>query len=203
MLSMTGSAVIRSGLLLTIKICAFLLTGSAVLMAALVDSMVDVVASLIAHFVKPREHYAEHQLALIQASWIVMGGLLVIIHSVREFDKPVEMAMVGVVILLITLIIDGSIVRQLRKSTNPVIVGLSEDIKADMTNAFGGLFALGLITLGFPMMVDKLVAIVISVFLIIKGTKLFLDNMDEASRDHMASHKPGEGGVISPLDYER
>lgn len=193
-MSQTKAAVIRSTFLLGVKIGAFLLTGSAVLLAALVDSMVDVVASLIAHIVKPREHHEEHQLALIQASWIIMGGILVLIESIRTIHEPVDLAGAGVVILLVTLLVDGSIVRKLT-DPSPVVQGLKEDIKADMMNSAGGLVTLMLIVLGFPSMVDKLGAIVISVFLIIKGLKLFSANMEEASKDHLAEHKPGEGGV--------
>jgi ferrous-iron efflux pump FieF len=199
----TQSAVIRSAILLAIKIGAFLLTGSAVLMAALVDSMVDVVASLIAHVVKPREHYQQHQLALIQASWIIMGGLIVITQSIREFHQPVDMALAGIIILVVTLVIDSSIVRKLNGSGNPVVIGLKEDIKADMSNSAGGLVALALIAVGFPMVVDKLAAITISVFLIIKGLKLFCENMEAASVDHAASHKLGEGGVERSHDGVR
>jgi divalent metal cation (Fe/Co/Zn/Cd) transporter len=104
------------------------------------------------------------------------------------------MASIGIAILALTLIIDGSIVRKLT-DPSPVVQGLKEDIKADMTNSAGGLVTLALIMAGFPMMVDKIGAMIISVFLIIKGVKLFNENMEAASADHQAEHKLGEGGV--------
>ena len=180
----TKSAVMRSTFLLGIKIGAFFLTGSAVLLAALIDSMVDVVASLIAHFVKPQEHHETHQLAIIQNAWIFMGGIVVLIESIKAFSEPVDMALTGVLILAITLAVDGTIVRNLNKETNPVVKGLAEDIKADMTNSVGGLVALTAITMGAPMYVDKVIAIVISLFLIKKGLTLAHENLVEASEDH-------------------
>jgi ferrous-iron efflux pump FieF len=117
----TRSAVIRSSILLLIKTVAYTATGSVVLMAALVDSMVDVVASIIAHVVKPKEHHEYHQLAMIQALWIMLGGLMVFVQAYREYSEPVDMALVGVAILVITLVIDGSIVRKL-DSSDPVYV---------------------------------------------------------------------------------
>ena len=195
MASATRTAVIRSAGLLGVKTAAFLLTGSAVLLAGMVDSVVDVVASMIAHIVKPKEHHAEHQLALIQAIWIVAGGALVLVESVRGLHEPVEMAVAGMGIMVLTLIVDGTIVRKLVADPNPVVHGLAEDIKADMTNAAGGLVALTLIAVGAPMVVDKYMAIVISLYLIVKGIRLFVDNMDEATRDHEAEHKNEQGGV--------
>jgi ferrous-iron efflux pump FieF len=197
------SAVIRSLALLVVKIAAFLATGSAVLLAGMIDSLVDVVASLIAYVIKPREHHEEHQLAMIQAFWIVSGGLIVMVESVHGFNEEVDLAMVGIGILLLTLVVDGTIVRKLSKNTSPVVHGLAEDIKADMTNSFGGLVALTAIAMGAPMQVDKIIAIIISIALIIKGAKLAHDNLVEASQDHASEHKPGEGGVASELDYAR
>jgi divalent metal cation (Fe/Co/Zn/Cd) transporter len=194
-MSATRSAVIRSLGLLGVKVGAFLLTGSAVLLAGMVDSLVDVAASLIAYMVKPKEHHVEHQLALIQAFWICAGGLLVLVESIRGLHEPVEMATTGVAILVLTLTVDGTIVRKLAKDANPVVQGLAEDIKADMTNSVGGLVALVAIALGAPMMVDKLVAIVISVFLIVKGAKLFDEHMIEASTDHAHEHVDEVEGV--------
>ena len=197
------SAVIRSIALLVVKIAAFLATGSAVLLAGMIDSFVDVIASLIAYIIKPKEHYEEHQLALIQAFWIIAGGLIVLVESVRGFNEPVELATVGIAIVALTLVVDATIVRKLSKNNSPVVRGLAEDIKADMTNSFGGLFALTVIALGAPMQVDKVVAIVISIMLIIKGSKFALENITEGSEDHLATHKLGEGGVPSELDYAR
>jgi ferrous-iron efflux pump FieF len=196
----TKSAVIRSSFLLSVKAIAFIATGSAVLMAALLDSIVDVIASLIAHVLKPKDHHESHQIALIQAFWIVAGGLIVMVESLKSLDEPVEMATVGIAILVLTLVIDASIIRKLNKDKDPVVHGLVEDIKADVTNSIGGLTALTLIAIGAPMVVDKVIAIVISVFLIVKGARLFMDNMIEASEDHKEEHEHNhevEGGFES------
>jgi divalent metal cation (Fe/Co/Zn/Cd) transporter len=194
-MSHTKAAVIRSAALLGLKVGAFTVTGSAALMASMLDSFVDVAASLIAHVVKPKDHHEEHQLALIQAFWIFAGGVVVLAETFKAFNEPVDMAFAGVAILAITLVVDASIVRKLSKDKNPVVIGLSEDIKADMTNSAGGLIALTAIAIGAPMYVDKLMAIVISVFLIMKGVKLFHDNMTEATIDHDNEHPDYEEGV--------
>ena len=197
------SAVIRSVGLLIVKIAAFMLTGSAVLLAAMIDSFADVIASLIVYVIKPTEHHEEHQLALIQNFWIIAGGAIILIESIREFHAPVELATTGIAILLLTLVVDFTIVRQLSKNKSPIVVGLAEDIKADILNTTGGLFALTFIAMGFPEHLDKLVAILISLSLMYKGIILAHENMVEGSLDHAKSHKFGEGGVLSPLDYAR
>lgn len=193
-MSATKSAVIRSSGLLALKVSAFFLTGSAALMASMIDSIVDVLASFIAHYVKPKEHHAEHQLALIQSGWIVMGGVIVLLESIKGFHEPVELASVGVAILAITVIVDMTIVKKLSKDTNPVVKGLAEDIKADLMNSAGGIAALSLIALGAPFIVDKLFAIVISIVLIVKGLRMLNDNVTEASEDHDAEHVDSEEG---------
>jgi divalent metal cation (Fe/Co/Zn/Cd) transporter len=184
----TRSAVIRSAALLGVKAAAYLTTGSAVLLAGMVDSIVDLVASLIAHLVKPKSHYEEHQLALIQNAWIFLGGLIVAIETLKHLDEPVEMASVGIAILVLTVVVDYSIVRKLKKETNPVVVGLKEDIMADLTSSAGGIIALTVIALGAPMMVDKVIAIAIAVALMVKGARLFIENMEAAAQDHQADH---------------
>lgn len=184
----TRSAVIRSAALLGVKAAAFLTTGSAVLLAGMVDSVVDLVASLIAHLVKPKSHYEEHQLALVQNAWIFLGGLLVALETLKHLHEPVEMAYAGIAILVLTVAVDATIVRKLRKETNPVVVGLKEDIIADITSSAGGILALAIISMGAPMVVDKIIAIFIAIALMVKGLRLFMENMEAAARDHQAEH---------------
>lgn len=184
----TKSAVIRSAGLLSVKAGAFFATGSAVLLAGMVDSAVDVVASLIAHVVKPKSHHEEHQLALIQNAWIFLGGLLVAVETLRHLDGEVEMATLGIAIMLLTLTVDFTIVRKLRSATNPVVKGLKEDILADMLSSAGGLIALTIIALGAPMVVDKVIAMVIAIALMFKGAHLFMENLHEASIAHQELH---------------
>jgi len=184
----TRSAVIRSAGLLGIKSGAFVATGSTVLLAGMVDSMVDVVASLIAHVLKPKTRHEEHQIALVQSFWIFGGGLLVLVEALKHLNSEVEMATVGIAILLLTVFVDMTIIRQLQHDKSPVIIGLKEDIKADVTNSLGGLFALTVIALGAPMIVDKVVAIAISIFLIGKGLHMFHENMIAASEAHEDHH---------------
>jgi divalent metal cation (Fe/Co/Zn/Cd) transporter len=154
----------------------------------MIDSMVDVVASLIAHVLKPQTRAEEHQIALVQSFWIFAGGLLVLLEALRHMDEHVEMAAVGIAILVLTVVVDTTIIRQLRHDTNPVVIGLKEDIKADVTNSVGGLLALTVIAFGAPMIVDKVVAIVISVYLIFKGIHMFHSNMIAATEAHEDHH---------------
>ena len=67
-----------------------------------------------------------------------------------------------------------------------------------MTNSAGGLIALTVIALGAPMVVDKVVAIAISLFLIGKGARMFNDHMSEASADHAAEHVHEHEGSFEP-----
>lgn len=184
----TRAAVIRSFALLLVKATAFLATGSGALFASLLDSLVDVVASLIADKAKVKSHFEEHQLALIQAGWIIIGSIVVFLESVRGFNEPVELAGAGAAIMALTLVVDTSIVRKLAKDPSPVVQGLKADILADMSTSGVGLVALTAIAFGAPMQVDKVAAILLSGYLFVKGFKLFSENMDEASKDHEESH---------------
>lgn len=188
MTDMIKSALTRSTGLLVLKVVAFLATGSVALLAAMIDSIVDVIASLIAYTIKPAEHHAEHQVALIQSFWILAGGMIVMVESVRQFNEPVDLAYAGVIILVVTLIVDGTILRKMSGVTAPILVGLREDIRADFTNSVGAVIALSLIAIGFPSVLDKIIAMIISLVLIKKGITMCLENITEASADHMKEH---------------
>jgi divalent metal cation (Fe/Co/Zn/Cd) transporter len=187
-MSLTKATIARSIALIGVKTGAFLLTGSAVLMAGVVDSVVDLVAAIIAAVIRPVDHHSEHQLALIQNAWIAAGGFLVFTETIRHMDEGVSMATTGIAILVFALVADAIIVRMFAKVTNPVLVGLKEDIKADMLSSLTSMIALTAITLGAPMMVDKVFALAISSYLMFKGSKLFVENMDAASNDHEIEH---------------
>jgi divalent metal cation (Fe/Co/Zn/Cd) transporter len=121
--------------------------------------------------------------------------LLVAVESLKHLDAEVEMASIGVAILLLTVVVDYTIIRQLRGNPNPIIIGLREDIKADVTNSLGGLIALSVIAMGAPMVVDKVIAIFISIVLMAKGVKMFHDNMLDASQEHDDEHTAYEEGL--------
>jgi ferrous-iron efflux pump FieF len=184
----TRSAVKRSFALLAVKVTAFLVTGSGALFASMLDSLVDVVASTIADRTKVKVHFEAHQIAMIQATWIIIGSVIVFLESIKGFNAPVEMASVGAFIMALTLVVDTSIVRKLMKDPDPVVQGLKEDIMADISTSLVGLITMVAIVFGAPMQVDKIAAIALSVFLFAKGLKLFNENMVEASVDHQAEH---------------
>lgn len=179
----TRMAFMRSTALLVVKIAAFLITGSASLLASSIDSIADVVASAVAYKSRNVPHCEQHHIALIQTIWIAAGAGLVFVETLRNMNGAVEAPLAGVAILALTVVVDSAIVKQLTEK-DPIVTGLREDIKADIMTSASALIALGAVYLTGNIMIDKIMALTLSVYLIAKGIALTHENMVEASIDH-------------------
>lgn len=179
----TRMAMLRSGALLAVKVAAYAVTGSASLLASTVDSIADVGASIVAHKSRRVEHAEQHHIALIQTIWISIAASIVLYETAMNMSAGVDAPILGVAILALTVLVDGTIVKKLTNPA-PIVQGLKEDIQADITVSASALVALAAVYLTGMPIVDKIVAIVISVYLIAKGIKLTSENIIEASEDH-------------------
>lgn len=179
----TRMAMLRSSALLAVKTAAFAVTGSASLLASMIDSIADVGASMVAHKSRNLEHAEQHHVALIQTVWISIAASIVLYETAMNMSAGVDAPMLGVAILALTVIVDGTIVKKLTDPA-PIVQGLKEDIQADITVSASALIALAIVYVTGMPIVDKVVAIAISIYLIAKGVKLTLENIVDASEDH-------------------
>ena len=114
----TYASVITATVLIVVKLAAALMTGSVSVLASLVDSMMDVAASIInllaVHYsLQPpdRDHRFGHGKAeplagLVQAAFIAGSALFLILHAVDRLLHPqlINDAVVGIGVLLFAIV---------------------------------------------------------------------------------------------------
>lgn len=116
--SATYAAVGVAGVLIAVKLGAWLVTDSVSLLSSLVDSVMDVFASLInlvavRHAMQPAD--AEHRFGhgkmesvagLAQAAFIMGSGIFLIVEAVGRLVRPVELEMgaVGIGVMVFSMI---------------------------------------------------------------------------------------------------
>jgi ferrous-iron efflux pump FieF len=156
----TSASVAVSVFLVAIKFAAWLATGSVALLSSLVDSLLDVVASVVnlfavRHALEPpdREHRfghgkAEPLAALCQAAFLAGGAVLVIFEAISRIvsPAPISRATVGIVVILVSLAIDGALVlyqRYVVARTQSLAIGADElHFRSDLIVNAGVLAAL-------------------------------------------------------------
>src|SRR5262244_4083652 len=113
----SGASVVIAALLIALKFAAWLATGSVALLSSLVDSLLDIAASLInlfavRHAMSPadREHRFGHGKAeplavLGQSAFIIGSAMLLFAEAVRRliWPVPVENAPAGIAVAILSI----------------------------------------------------------------------------------------------------
>jgi ferrous-iron efflux pump FieF len=139
----TYASVAVSAILIVIKFTAWLATGSVAMLSSLVDSTLDVVASIVNLFavrqaVEPpdREHRfghgkAEPLAALGQATFLAGGALLLVFEAISRTisPEPIQRADLGLAAIVVSMILDGLLVlyqRRVIARTASLAIGADE-----------------------------------------------------------------------------
>jgi ferrous-iron efflux pump FieF len=156
----TYASVAVSAVLIAIKFAAWIATGSVAMLSSLVDSLLDVVASVVNLFavrqaLEPpdREHRfghgkAEPLAALGQAAFLGGGAMLLVFEAVSRVisPAPVTRANLGIVVIVASLLIDGALVlyqRYVVVRTASMAIGADElHFRSDLVVNTGVLAAL-------------------------------------------------------------
>jgi len=185
----TYASVTTATLLIAGKLTAALLTGSVSVLASLVDSMMDVAASIInllaVHYsLQPpdREHRFGHGKAeplhgkaeplagLAQAAFIAGSALFLILQAVNRLlhPQPLVDALVGVGVLLFAIIATGVLLafqhHVIRRTESTAIRADALHYATDLLTNAATIVALGLAMLGWPTM-DPVFAIGIALYI--------------------------------------
>jgi ferrous-iron efflux pump FieF len=194
--SATYAAVGVAGVLIAVKLGAWLVTDSVSLLSSLVDSVMDVFASLInlvavRHAMQPAD--AEHRFGhgkmesvagLAQAAFIMGSGIFLIVEAVGRLVRPVdlEMGVVGIGVMVFSMIATALLVifqRIVVRATGSVA------IKADalhyasdfLVNA-GVIVALLLVVgLGWGL-ADPIAGILVAVIIIYSAVQIVRQSID-------------------------
>jgi ferrous-iron efflux pump FieF len=160
-----------------------LLTGSISVLASLVDSMMDVAASIInllaVHYsLQPpdRDHRFGHGKAeplagLAQAAFIAGSAVFLILHAVNRLlhPQPLNDALVGVGVLLFAIAATGALLAfqhyVIRRTQSTAIRADALHYATDLLTNTATILALGLAMLGWPL-ADPVFAIGIALYII-------------------------------------
>lgn len=164
----TYASVATASLLIAGKLAAALMTGSVSVLASLVDSMMDVAASIInllaVHYsLQPpdRDHRFGHGKAeplagLVQAAFIAGSAVFLILHAVERllYPQPINDATVGVSVLVFAMIATGALLLfqryVIRQTQSTAIRADALHYATDLLTNAVTIAALGLAMLGWP-----------------------------------------------------
>jgi ferrous-iron efflux pump FieF len=179
----TYASVTTATILIAVKLAAALLTGSVSVLASLVDSMMDVAASIInllaVHYsLQPPDHdhrfghgKAEPLAGLVQAAFIAGSAVFLILHAVDRLlhPQPLNDALVGVGVLLFAIVATGVLLlfqhHVIRRTNSTAIRADALHYATDLLTNGATIAALGLAMLGWPV-ADPVFAIGIALYIL-------------------------------------
>lgn len=179
----TYAAVAVAAILVTVKLAAWLITGSVAMLSTLVDSFLDALASVVTllavrHALTPadQEHRFGHGKAeplagLGQAAFVAGSSTLLMLEVVRSFWRPtpIENTGFGVAVMLLSLVLTIALVlyqrHVVRRTGSLAIKGDSVHYAGDVLTNIGVIASL-LATTWFALpWIDSLFALGIAIFL--------------------------------------
>jgi ferrous-iron efflux pump FieF len=164
----TYASVATAAILIAAKLAAALMTGSVSVLASLVDSMMDVAASIVnllaVHYsLQPpdRDHRFGHGKAeplagLVQAAFVAGSAVFLVLHAVDRllYPQPINDAMVGVSVLLFAMVATGVLLLfqryVVRRTRSTAIRADALHYATDLLTNAATIAALGLAVLGWP-----------------------------------------------------
>ncbi|OEE64409.1 divalent metal cation transporter FieF [Enterovibrio norvegicus FF-454] len=183
------AATITASFLLLMKLGTWWYTGSVSLLASLVDSLIDLLASVtnlvvVRYALQPadEEHRfghgkAESLAALAQAAFIVGSACFLVLSGIERLFKPTELfhPEAGVVMSgIATVITAGLVLFQkwvVRQTGSQAIAADSLHYQSDLYMNIAIIVALGLAWYGFPM-ADSIFAIGIGIFILVSAFQM-------------------------------
>jgi len=178
----TLASVVTASVLIAAKLVAWLLTGSVSLLASLVDSLMDVAASIInlmavRYALEPPDaqhrfgHGKSEALAgLAQATFIAGSAVFLVFHAVDRLLHPVPLAdlPVGIAVMVFAIVATAVLVaiqrHAIRHTGSTAIRADSLHYLTDLLTNVGIIAALVLAGLGWQG-IDPVIAIVIAVYI--------------------------------------
>ncbi len=183
------TATVVATLLLVVKLAAWWVTGSVSLLASLIDSMLDIAASLVnlvvlRYALQPadQEHSfghgkAESLAALAQAMFISGSAMFLILNGVDRFFRPhvLQSPQYGVYVSLFAIVVTFILVRfqrhVVKKTGSQAIAADSLHYQSDLYMNAAIMVALILSWFGFGQ-ADALFAIVIGAYILLSAGKM-------------------------------
>jgi ferrous-iron efflux pump FieF len=191
----THASVAVSAVLIVLKFGAWLATGSVAMLSSLVDSMLDLVASVVNLFavrqaLEPpdREHRfghgkAEPLAALGQSAFLAGGAILLVFEAVSRGISPVPILRVdlGIAVIVISIVFDGALIlyqRYVVARTKSLAIGADElHFRSDLVVNAGVLAALLADRLVDLPILDPIFGGVIGLWIVYSSTRLLRQSL--------------------------
>lgn len=206
-----------------LKIGAYRLTGSAAVLSDALESIVNVVASIVALFVirfasQPADHEhpyghgkAEYFSAAFEGGLIFFAALMIIGESAKAllYHEPAQKLEIGVLIIgaaaALNLFLGIFLKSAGRKHHSEALVASGAHVISDVTTTVGVMVGLGLVIWTKIPWLDPAIAILVGLQLAWQGSKIvrsswggLLDEMDESALENLAQslEKNRHPGII-------
>jgi len=189
-------SILAAAFLIFIKLGTGWLTGSIAVWASLLDSAMDIFASTINYFAvraaarPPDDDHAyghgkaESLAGLFQAAVITLSGLFLIREAIRRLFQPhpTQAETLGVATMLIAIIISIALVARLRRvaklTDSPALSADAVHFASDVWTNGGVLIALLLISLTGWNMIDPIISILISIYILASAMSVGRESVD-------------------------
>ena len=190
------ASVITAGFLIVAKLVAWYMTGSVGLLASLVDSVMDSIASLINLFairysLQPadEEHRFGHGKAeplagLVQAAFIAGSAIFLIFHAIDRLRlaQPLEQVGIGVGVMILAIVMTLILLAiqryVIRKTDSTAIRADSLHYATDLLTNVSILLALYLTTLGWSW-ADPVFAIAVAIYIFYSAIHIGQDSFQQ------------------------
>ena len=190
------ASVITAGFLIVAKLAAWYMTGSVGLLASLVDSVMDSIASLINLFairysLQPAD--AEHRFGhgkaeplagLVQAAFIAGSAIFLIFHAIDRLRlaQPLEQVGIGVGVMILAIVMTLILLAiqryVIRKTDSTAIRADSLHYATDLLTNVSILLALYLTTLGWSW-ADPVFAIAVAIYIFYSAIHIGQDSFQQ------------------------
>jgi ferrous-iron efflux pump FieF len=216
----TYASVAVSATLIAIKFAAWLATGSVAMLSSLVDSTLDMVASVVnlfavRHAQEPadREHRfghgkAEPLAALGQSGFLAGGAVLLTFEAARRVvnPAPVTNEMIGIAVMIVSILVDGALVQYQRHvvaKTGSLAVGADElHFRSDILVNGGVIAALVLDRLLDMPILDALIGGAIGLWIIYSAVGLLRLSLTQLMDREMPDEQRAHIRVIAEAEPE-
>jgi ferrous-iron efflux pump FieF len=192
----TAASVCTALVLIFAKLYAYQDTGAVSLLASLVDSLLDVLASLVnflavRYALKPADDKhrfghgkAEALAALLQAAFIIASAAFLVYESTQRLMHPIPLTQVstGVAVMLFSILVTAALVllqrAVVRRTNSATIKADSLHYQADLFSNAATLAAVLLAYYGFTQ-ADPLFGLLIAAYLLVSTREVLAQALDE------------------------
>jgi cation diffusion facilitator family transporter len=185
-------SIASNSLLILLKFVAGIVTGSVALLAEAMQSVIDLVASVVAYVsVRKADEPAdenhpyghekiENLAAAIEGVLILLGSAIIAFEAVRRLIQggTVERLGFGIVIIALTivvnLVVSTVLARRARETGSPALEGDAAHLRTDALTSVGVLVGLLLVQITGANWLDPVVALLVAVAILSTGVRLVM-----------------------------